>query len=136
MTAALPLDAAPQRPRTVLVAEDDLELRTLIVDELRRDGYEVLTVANGAELFDFMIDAICSDSEPDVIVSDIRMPGFSGLDVLKHLKTAESRAPVVLITAFPTEETLDRARKLGATARLGKPFDLDDLRSAVAAVHH
>ncbi len=134
MAATAPLAVEPDRPIRVLVAEDDLELRNLIVEVLRHDGYEVLAVANGAELFDFMIDSMCNAQEPDVVVSDVRMPGFSGLDVLRHLRTAESRAPVVLITAFPTEDTLARARELGASALLGKPFDLDDLREAVASV--
>ena len=122
----------PMSDSLVLVAEDDDELRRLMVDVLNRDGYHVIAVADGAELFEFMIDALCgSRTEPDVIVSDIRMPGFSGLDVLKHLRTADAHAPVVLITAFPTDETRRRAQELGAVALLDKPFDLDDLVHAV-----
>jgi CheY-like chemotaxis protein len=66
-----------------------------------------------------------------VIVSDIRLPGYSGFDLLEALHDAQCDTPVILMTAFGDQETHDKARRLGAVAIFDKPFDADDLSTAV-----
>lgn len=118
----------------VLLAEDDFELRRLLEQELAEDGHEVISVADGAALFDHVFDGVLGAARmPDVIVSDVRMPGFDGLAVVRHMRTANANVPVVLITAFPSEETRQGARDLGAVM-LAKPFDVDELRRQVTAL--
>jgi DNA-binding response OmpR family regulator len=68
---------------------------------------------------------------PSVIVTDLRMPGVSGLSVLRTIREYGWRVPVVLITAFGSEETLNEAARLDAAIVLHKPFELDDLRMAI-----
>ena len=119
-------------PARIFVAEDDDEMRLLLHDAFAYDGYEVVDLASGRELFNLLRRSIELKKEPDIVVSDIRMPGMTGLEILNRIRELGSKMPVVLITAFGDEETLNTASKLGATAVFNKPFDVDDLRMAVA----
>ncbi|WP_437809793.1 response regulator [Sorangium sp. So ce1078] len=120
-------------PVRVLLAEDDRELRLLLATALRRDGYEVLEARDANHLLELMGDALVSGSgaPADVVVSDIRMPGRSGLELLAGLRRDDWATPVVLITAFGDPETHAEAYRLGADAVLDKPLDVDDLRIVV-----
>ena len=123
------------RPR-VLVAEDDGEMRNLITATLRNAGYDVTEVRDGMELLDF-VEAAAKFGAPDryaAVVSDIRMPWLSGLDVLAVLSAAAWRTPVVLITAFGDAETHAEGRDLGAAAVLDKPFEMSELTGTLARV--
>jgi CheY-like chemotaxis protein len=121
-------------PFRVLLAEDDGEMRRVVADALRGDGYDVVELADGGRL---LVDiaarlktGIGGDSL-DLIVSDIRMPICSGLQILSALRDAHWRTPVILMTAFGDEATRKQAESLSAVL-FDKPFDLDDLRTAVA----
>ena len=124
--------ALPRIAARVLLAEDDRELRTLMAEALRRDGLDVVEVEDGRALVDRLADAVSADGALDgfdLVVSDVRMPGFTAIDVLTALRPFLKRTPVVLITAFGDPRTHARARGLGAAAVLDKPFDIDDLRA-------
>lgn len=123
---------APLRPITVLVAEDDEALRTLVCEALTRDGYQVTGVEDGNALhLGLILDGVGRGALPDLIVTDQRMPGRSGLDVLETMRRHGWETPVVLMTAFGDTGTHARARALGRCTVIDKPFDLDDLRAAV-----
>lgn len=139
------LDASPgpvpspqlgESPVRVLLAEDDRELRQLLAVALRRDGYEVLEAHDGNHLLELMAASLVSSGggRPDIVVSDVRMPGKTGLELLAGLRRDDSSMPVVLITAFGDPETHAEAYRLGADAVLDKPLDLDDLRVVVQAL--
>ena len=120
------------RRRLVLVADDDDDLRALIAATLRRDDYEVIEASNGAELLERLNTAIESPNKrPEMIISDVRMPILSGLGVLSALRRAHVSMPVILITVFADTSIRTVAERLGATGVLKKPFDMDDLRTAV-----
>jgi len=119
-------------PARIFVAEDDDEMRLLLYEAFAYDGYDVVDLSSGRELFNLLQRAIDLKIEPDIVVSDIRMPGMTGLEVLNCIREQGFKLPVILITAFGDEETLNAASKLGATAVFNKPFDIDDLRMAVA----
>ena len=125
------IDGVGPRAR-IVVAEDDPEMRALLAAALRRDGYEVIEVSDGAQLWEYLHAVMhrADVAAPDLLVSDVRMPGQSGLEVLAALRRAEVGLPVVLITAFGDAEAHDAAFELGA-AMLDKPFDLDTLRRTV-----
>jgi CheY-like chemotaxis protein len=121
----------------VIVAEDDTEMRSLLATTLRGDGYEVIEVASGSELLAAIGDCpggVYDYDSVDLVISDIRMPGQSGLDVLCRLAWKQHEVPVILITAFGEEWVHELAERLGAVAVLDKPLDLDDLRRAVLQV--
>jgi CheY-like chemotaxis protein len=115
--------------RRVLVAEDDQAMRDVLETVLSERGYQVATVASGSELAEMLEQAHAAERF-DLILSDVRMPGASGLDVIDRLREAGDTTPAVIITAFPQRDVVERARGLEVRL-LSKPFDLDTLRVAV-----
>lgn len=120
------------------ILEDDGEMRRLLAEVLRAQGYLVDVFPDGASWLNASIgnpDGSQTLRSWQVIISDIRMPGLSGLTVLRMAKVGSPSFPsVILITAFGDEETYAEARRLGAAAVLDKPFDLDDLVAKVREV--
>ena len=118
-------------PTHLLLAEDDAEMRSMLVSVLQADGYLVTEACDGEELVEKAIELAEREEHEqlDVIVSDIRMPGHSGLDVLALVRAARWQVPVILITAFGDLAIHRQAERDGACAVLDKPFDLDDLRT-------
>ena len=121
-------------PFRIALAEDDEEMRHLVADALRGDGYDVIELTDGGRL---LVDIAArlkgggGAASLDLIVSDIRMPICSGLQILAALRDAHWATPVILMTAFGDEATRRHAESLRAVL-FDKPFDLDDLRTAVA----
>lgn len=120
-------------PPLVLVVEDDREMRRLLVMVMRSEGWHVLEASDGTEAAATLQACIGTDRRfvPDLVVTDVRLPGLSGLDVLTRLRLRDRITPVLVITAFGDDETHARARRLGAADVLDKPFHLDELRRAV-----
>ena len=122
-------------PSTIYLAEDDEDMRALISHSLRADGYDVVEAKDGAELLDLLAGASTSPMHrPDIIVSDVLMPCYSGLGVLAALHKSAWKVPVILITARRDESVVNDAMRLGASAVVHKPFDIDDLRTAILSV--
>jgi CheY-like chemotaxis protein len=112
----------------VLVAEDDAEMRAMLTASLRAQGLEVAVACDGFELRERLVSL---DDVPDLIVSDVQMPGWTGLAALRWLSMNRPEVPVVLITAFGGPKIRARARQLGAVAVFDKPVDLGELLDAV-----
>jgi len=124
---------APTRTRVLLV-ENDVELGELFGLGLTRAGYDVVYAADGKEVLDRLESSFAAEGHFgrfDVVVSDIRMPGFSGFHLLVALRHWSPGLPVILMTAFADEGTRRDARRLGAVTVLSKPFQLNVLASAV-----
>jgi len=122
-----------QRGTRVFLGEDDHEMRRLLASALRRDGHQVFERANGLDLL-----AVVESQQPaaprahrDVVVTDVRMPGATGLEVLAALRSRDLLIPVVIITGFGDPETHAEAWRLGAAAVFDKPFALAELRQTV-----
>jgi CheY-like chemotaxis protein len=118
----------------ILVAEDDPDLRRLLAKRFDREGYSVLEAEDGFELMDSLSaseEATPTGLNPriDLVVSDVRMPGRSALEVLRLIRQPTDREalPVVLITAFCDPALRAEALALGASCVLDKPVDLDEL---------
>lgn len=120
----------------VLLAEDHDDTRALLACMLRGEGYEVVEAASGYDLLDEIASSWLKRSGrmPDLIITDVRMPGPTGLRVLDGIRASTWAMPVIVITAFGDAETHAEARRLGAHVVLDKPFELDQLRQAVAEV--
>jgi DNA-binding response OmpR family regulator len=116
------------RPR-VLIAEDDDEMRRLLTKVLYADGYATVECRDGVDLFKrlepFVLRRAALDF--DAIVSDVRMPGLTGLEILEDLHDCRGFPPVILVTAFGDAGIHIRARKAGAAAVLDKPFGTEEL---------
>lgn len=111
----------------VLVAEDDPEMMAVVTEFLIHDGFEVETVPDGGTLV-FELVRGC-----DAVVSDLRMPVASGLDVLETLRRTRATVPFVLMTGFADDATREQAAKLGAVL-LEKPFAMHELRVALRSL--
>jgi DNA-binding response OmpR family regulator len=117
------------KPR-VFIAEQDPNVRLLLEQQLRSDGYETLASRNGMET----IRALGAMRGmpfciPDVIILDMHMPGYSGIEILGALRDAGWATPVIIV-GIPADDH-DVARRCGAAAVFDKPFDMADLRVAL-----
>jgi CheY-like chemotaxis protein len=122
-----------RRPR-IVVAEDEPDLLMMVSVALRGLGYDLIEARNGAELLDELGDGLLlgdPSAQPDVIISDIRMPGLTGMEILAGLRQAHWSTAIVLMTAYADGETRAEAERLGVDAFFEKPFDIDDLVTAV-----
>jgi two-component system response regulator PilR (NtrC family) len=126
-TAAQPVaPVTERRPPRILVVDDERSMRELLAIVLRREGYEVLLAENGRTAIDLL------EREPvDLLISDIKMPDLSGVDVLRAAKKIDQDILGIMITAFASTETAVEAMRLGACDYLSKPFDIDLLKMKV-----
>lgn len=117
---------------TVLVVEDDIALRALVVLVLQREGYKVTTAVHGLDALERI-----GAGMPDLILLDIKMPVMSGGEfaaVYRERYAEDSRAPVIVMTA--AEHAARRAQEIGANGFLAKPFVINELVRTVAKYLH
>lgn len=118
----------------VLVAEDDPDMRALVRTALAADGHDVIEAANGREALDLLSPLhLGSARPPDVIVTDVRMPGVSGFSLVSGLRACGWTTPMIIMSAHG-EGLHEEAKRVGADAVFAKPFEIDDLRTAVMNV--
>jgi CheY-like chemotaxis protein len=116
------------KKQKVLLVEDEAIVRESLRDWLTEDGYDVECVDTGEEALERV-----KKEEFGVIVLDLRLPGIDGLQVFEHAKELKPETKGVIITAYPSKETLDKARKLGLVDYLVKPFKVSDLEKLIGA---
>lgn len=124
---------------SILLAEDDDELRHIIANMLRSSGFYVTEVNNGADLLGHLHGYLQPESNHDaerydLIISDIRMPGIFGSAVAEGGYTCDHFPPIILITAFADREAVASAKRNGVRALLSKPFDMEHLRDLARKV--
>jgi len=121
-------DAAPAtgtKPR-ILIVDDEPSMRDMLRIVLRRDGFDVLLAANGAEAI-----ATLENERVDLLLSDIRMPDVGGVDVLRAAKALNRDIIAFMMTAFASTDSAVEAMRLGAVDYFTKPFNMDELRLKV-----
>ena len=125
-TTQSPPAAVPRRQARILVVDDERSMRELLAIVLRREGYEVVLAEHGRAAIDLL------EREPvDLLISDIKMPDMTGVDVLRAAKKSDQDLLAIMITAFASTETAVEAMRLGACDYLIKPFDVDLLKMKV-----
>ena len=105
----------------IWIADDDEAIRIVLEEGLKSTGLEISTYADGESL----IKAL-EDDKPDLIISDIKMPGMHGYDLLKHIKNNYEKLPVIIMTAFTDMQAAIDAYGGGAFEYIPKPFDLEE----------
>jgi CheY-like chemotaxis protein len=125
------MTAPMAREPMVLLADDDDAMLSLLRVSLEKQGYSVAWARDGRELIGRLAQAKGSGRVPDVVVSDARMPGATGIDALRWLRTHLPEVPFILITAFGDAYTHRLARSLGARDVLDKPFDPKQLYALI-----
>ena len=119
-----PTDA--DKPRRVLIAEDEALIRLDLAEMLREEGYQIVGEAgDGQEAVD-----LAESLRPDLVIMDVKMPRRDGIDAAAEI-AAKRIAPVVLLTAFSQRDLVEKARDAGAMAYLVKPFSISDLIPAI-----
>ena len=111
---------------TILVVDDEEQIRTTLCGILGDEGFQVLDTAEGAVVLDLV-----RAQQPDLVILDIWMPQLDGITLLEQLKAAQPTLPVIVISGHGTIETAVRATKLGATDFIEKPFSLETLLRSV-----
>lgn len=117
------------KEKRILIIDDEASIRDLCARVLSRAGFTVVTAGNGTEGLKKL-----QGETFDLVISDIRMPDISGLEVLEHAKQHYPSISVVLITGFGTPEAMARAKAAGADRILTKPFNPIELLTAVKEV--
>jgi two-component system response regulator AtoC len=114
----------------ILIADDDDSLRSTLRELLVEEGYEVKEADSGETVLASMSNG--ASERPNLVIMDIRMPGKSGLDVLRELRTSlGSQLPVLVMTAYGSSNVAIEAIQLGAYDYITKPFDLDDILATI-----
>ncbi len=106
----------------ILVVDDDLEMCGLLSDVLQGEGFSVITLSNS-----FEASKMLKGEELDILITDLKMKGLKGLDLLEEAKKDSPMTPVIIITAFGTIESAIKAMKMGAYDYITKPFQMDEL---------
>ncbi|MFV0438672.1 MAG: sigma-54-dependent transcriptional regulator [Desulfopila sp.] len=112
----------------ILVVDDERGMRDFLKILLTKEGHQVATAANGNDGLDYLRDNDC-----DLVISDIRMPGMSGLDLLETVKDEFSDLPMIMITAFASPNDAVQAMKYGAFDYISKPFNVDEIKSVISS---
>lgn len=110
----------------ILIVEDDEEMRSLLKDFLEEEGFETDSVSNGSDAFRKIV------KEPfNLIITDIRMPGLTGLDILPGIRKLRPEASIIVITAFGSEEVYRRSFERGTSGYLEKPIHINKLKALI-----
>src|SRR6188768_2208595 len=112
------------QPAKILVADDELNLRRVLVALLKREGHEVMQASNGQEAIDQLANA-------DIVITDLRMPGVDGMEVLRAASKNYPHTPVIMITAYGSVGQAVEAIKAGAFDYIEKPFEQDAIRMII-----
>jgi two-component system response regulator AtoC len=115
--------------RTILVADDDASIRSLLKQLLSDEGYSVVEATTGTEVVDKV-----KDVNPDLVIMDVRMPELDGIEALSKLKVSSPKTSVLIMTAFGSSNNAIRAMELGAFDYITKPFELDKISHTVRRV--
>ncbi|MGN6812560.1 MAG: sigma-54-dependent transcriptional regulator, partial [Thermomicrobiales bacterium] len=104
----------------ILIADDEEAIRALLKEFLEGEGFAVSEATNGQQ-----VQAALAERTADLVLMDVRMPGMSGLDVLREAQEGPDNPPIIVMTAYGTANMAIEAIQLGAYDYIAKPFDLD-----------
>lgn len=112
----------------ILIVEDEPTTAWALAEGLSDDGYTIDTFRSAEEAWGWL-----QKGESDLVISDLRLPGMSGLELARKLRRGRNAQPVIIVTAYGTPETMDQIRRAGVADCFPKPFPVDMLRRSVRA---
>jgi len=115
--------------QSILIVDDDLNLCTVLKEELEEVGYNSNFVNSGFEAIDFL-----KNNSVDLILLDLKMPAMDGFDVLKEIEQNQIKAKVIVLTAYADVKSAIDSAKMGATDFISKPYDFDELLITITKV--
>jgi len=115
--------------KTILVADDDASIRSLLKQLLSDEGFAVVEASTGIEVVDKV-----KETGPDLVIMDVRMPELDGIEALSRVKASNPKTDVLIMTAFGSSNAAIRAMELGAFDYITKPFELDKIAHSVKRV--
>lgn len=110
----------------LLIAEDEPGIRNLLAQLFRAQGYTTDVAVDGLETIERL-----KETDYDLLLMDVNMPGRTGLEVLRHQDEVGRRVRTILMTALGEKEAMEEAKRLGVVAFFGKPFDIFELKKEV-----
>lgn len=113
--------------KKILIVDDELNMRLVLSAMLKKEGYDVSSASDGREAMQ-----ILQSNKISIVITDLKMPGMDGMELLSRVSDLYPEIPVVMITAHGSIATAVEALKKGAFDYITKPFDLDDLRNIVS----
>lgn len=113
---------------TILIVDDELSMREFLKILLEKEGYTALTASDGEKAFE-----VIKNNKIDLVISDIRMPGMGGLELLDRVKKDKNKLPFIMITAFASPEDAVQAMKNGAYDYITKPFKVSEINTIIAS---
>src|SRR6187402_1942651 len=119
--------------RSVLIVDDDAQIRSLLADLLKESGYATQAAKTAAEA-----TTQIAKQRPDLVMMDVKLPDQDGLDLLKAIKREHPELDIIVMTAFGGSSSAVKAMEVGAYDYVTKPFDVDDLLATLRRVfeHH
>ncbi|TLS36695.1 response regulator [Pseudalkalibacillus caeni] len=112
--------------KKILIVDDQYGIRILLNEIFQKEGYETYQAANGVQAL-----SIVKSEDPQLVILDMKIPGMDGLEILKRIKEMETKAQVIIMTAYGELDMIHEAIELGAVTHFAKPFDIDEIREAV-----
>ena len=110
----------------IMIIEDDEEMRSLLKDFFEEEGFETDSVSNGVDAL-----RMFSKDHFDLVITDIRMPGLTGLDILPRIRRLKPGTPVIVMTAYGGDDVRRKSLERGATTYLEKPIQMSKLRTVI-----
>lgn len=115
----------------ILLVDDEDHLQEVLGLLLELDGHQVTTAFSGEQALER-----AKDKKFDLVITDFKMPGMNGMDVVRTIKKDNPDTAVVMITGYPTEDTEKEAQKLGVDDYIAKPFHMDKMREVIRRVSY
>ncbi len=122
--------SAEKKPLKILVVDDEPSIRQLFLSLLQFYGHEVLLAENGEKAEQYFKDR----QKIDLVFLDFKMPGIDGLETFRRIKKINRTVPVVMVTGYAPEDSLQKAKESGLTGFIKKPMDIKEIEQAIISV--